>query len=68
MQSALQTECSAISEQCFRLDVRAKLLPLYEMNMKSLETLLVPATPQMKREDAVPSKHAGEALDQNCEA
>ena len=49
---ALQTEYSAISEQCFRLEIRAKLLPLYGMIMKSLETLLLPVTEQEKQEDA----------------
>ena len=62
---ALQTEYSAISEQCFRLEIRSKLLPLYGMIMKSLETLLLPVTAQMKREDA--SKHVKEASDQTDE-
>ena len=60
---ALQTEYSAISEQCFRLDIRAKLLSIYGMIIKSLETLLLPVASQMKREDVVPSKHVGEALE-----
>ena len=65
---ALQTEYSAISEQCFRLEIRAKLLPLYGMIMKSLETLLLPVTTQTKREDATPSKHSEEALSETDEA
>ena len=55
---AMQSECSEISEQCFRLEIRAKLLPLYGMVMKSLETLLL-VTPQMKRvekEETVPKQ------------
>ena len=64
---ALQTEYSAISEQCFRLEIRAKLLPLYGMIMKSLETLLLPVTTQTKREDATPSKHSEEASSQTDE-
>ena len=65
---ALQTEYSAISEQCFRLEIRAKLLPLYGMIMKSLETLLLPVTTQTKREDATPSKHSEEASSQTDES
>ena len=60
---ALQTEYSAINEQCFRLDTRAKLLLIYVMIIKSLETLLIPMASEMKREDVAPLKHFGEALD-----
>ena len=60
---ALQTEYGAINEQCFRLDIRAKLLSIYGMIMKSLETLLLPVASQMKREDVAHLKHFGEALD-----
>ena len=59
---ALQTEYSAISEQCFLLDIRSKPLPLYGMIMKSLETLLLPTASQQKQEDA--SKLGEEASDQ----
>ena len=34
---AMQSECSEISEQCFRLEILAKLLLLYGMVMKSLK-------------------------------
>ena len=51
---ALQTGYTAISEECYRLEIRAKLLPLYEMVINSLKTLLVPIT-QMKQADAVTS-------------
>ena len=66
---ALQTEYSAISEQCFRLEIRAKLLPLYGMIMKSLQTLMLPVTAQMKREDveSTLSKHVKEASNQTDE-
>ena len=60
---ALQTEYGAINEQCFRLDIRAKLLSIYGMIMKSLETLLLPVASQMKHEDVAHLKHFGETLD-----
>ena len=54
--SATRDGYSAISEQCFRLEIRAKLLPLYGMVMKSLETLLLSCEPieQLKQADEAP--------------
>ena len=57
---AMQTEYSAIGEWSYRLEIRAKLLPLYGMVMQSLETLLVP-TSQMKQVDEMASKQADHA-------
>ena len=66
---ALKTEYSAISEQCFRLEIRSKLLPLYGMIMKSLETLLLPVTEPIKRKDVemTPSEHSEEASSETDE-
>ena len=64
---AMKTEYSAMGEWRYRLEIRAKLLPLYGMLMHSLETLLEP-TPQMKQVDEVASKQADDAPKQADDA